>query len=59
MLIACCMTEITDPRKSTNRIYSLEALVLLIFSAVISGYDSIEDMVNSSGFRLKPPPSGG
>ena len=45
MIIDCCVTEITDPRNNTNKIYSLEALILLIFSSVISGYDSIAGMI--------------
>jgi len=45
MIIDCCVTQITDRRKDINKKYSLESLVLLIFSAVISGYESIEDII--------------
>ena len=45
MIIDCCITELADPRSNTNKVYSLDALILLIFSSVISGYDSIEGMI--------------
>lgn len=45
MIIDCCVTEITDQRSNTNKVYSVEALMLLIFSAAISGYDSIEGII--------------
>lgn len=38
MITARCIDEIDDPRSTINRIFSLEALVLVIFSSVISGY---------------------
>ena len=45
MTIDYCITEISDPRSNINKVYPLDALILLIFSAVISGYDSIEGML--------------
>jgi predicted transposase YbfD/YdcC len=47
-----CFGEIEDPRSHTNKIYSLEALLLIIFSAVISGYDSAEEMSEFATLKL-------
>lgn len=52
MIIARCIDEIDDPRSTINRIFSLEALVLVIFSSVISGYDSVEEMVDFTELKF-------
>lgn len=40
-----CMDHITDPRDEKNQVYSLGSLVLIVFSAVISGFDTIDTML--------------
>ncbi len=52
-MITDCLSEITDPRKNTNEVYSLESLVLIIFSSVISGYDTVEEMVEFTTLKLE------
>jgi len=52
MIINQCTDGISDPRSTTNQIYSLEALILIVFSSVISGYDAVEEMVNFAELKL-------
>lgn len=52
MIIEACINQITDPRGQKNQRYSLSSLVLIIFSSVISGYDSIDSMVEFTKLKL-------
>ncbi|WP_422382585.1 transposase family protein [Marinicellulosiphila megalodicopiae] len=44
MNISSCTAHITDSRQTKNQKYSLESLMLIIFSSVISGYDTPNSM---------------
>ena len=52
MIIDCSVIELSDPRNNKNRIYSLESLILIIFSSVISGYDSIDSMIEFTDLKI-------
>lgn len=52
MIIDKCIEALTDPRKKTNQRYSLSSLILIIFSSVISGYDSAEEMAEFARLKL-------
>jgi predicted transposase YbfD/YdcC len=43
---------VTDPRKDVNKKYSLESLIAIIFSSVISGYSAVEEMVKFAHMKL-------
>lgn len=43
--ISLCTAHILDPRNNKNQVYSLDSLLLIIFSSVISGYDTPDTMV--------------
>ena len=45
--------HVTDPRDTKNQKYSLSSLLLITFSAVISGYDSIDDMLEFARLKLE------
>ena len=45
MNISSCTAHITDSRQAKNQKYSLESLVLIVFSSVISGDDSPNSML--------------
>lgn len=42
----------TDPRNQKNQCYSLESLLLIVFASTISGYDSLEGMVEYAQLKL-------
>ncbi len=44
--------HITDPRQSKNQQYSLQSLMLIVFSSVISGYDTPDSMVEFAKLKL-------
>ncbi|MCH9691165.1 MAG: transposase family protein [Gammaproteobacteria bacterium] len=50
--LRACTQFINDPRNSKNQTYSLENLILIIFSAAISGYGIPRNM--SKFAELKP-----
>lgn len=52
MNVEACTKRITDPRKPKNRYYRLDSLIFLIFSAVISGYDTTESIVEFGRLKL-------
>ncbi len=52
MIIDTCTANLTDPRKKTNQRYTLNSLVLIIFSSVISGYDSAEEMAEFAKLKI-------
>lgn len=47
------LSVIEDPRSTKNRVYSTESLLLIIFSSVVSGYQSVEDMLAFADARLE------
>lgn len=53
MNIEDCTIHITDPRKLKNQKHSFESLLLIIFSSVISGYDTPDTMVEFSKLKFK------
>ena len=52
MIISTCTEHLTDPRKQKNQRYSLNSLVLIIFSSVISGYDSAEEISEFAKLKI-------
>ncbi len=52
MTIESCISIISDPRNDKNKYYALESLVLIIFSSVISGYDTIDGMVEYARLKI-------
>lgn len=53
MNLSACTSVTRDPRNKKNRLYPLDGLLLLIFSSVVSGYDSIDSMVEFGNTKLK------
>lgn len=45
MNISRCTAYISDPRNSKSQLYPLESLLMVIFSSVISGYDTPDTIV--------------
>lgn len=43
---------ITDPRQDKNKKYTLSSLMLIIFSSMVSGYDTPESMVEFAKLKL-------
>lgn len=52
MDLESCTIHITDPRKSKNLQYSLQSLMLIVFSSVISGYDTPSGMAEFAKIKL-------
>ena len=50
--LKACTKYIRDPRDEKNQNYSLESLILIIFSSVISGYDTPRGMSKFSELKL-------
>ncbi|HEY7773420.1 MAG TPA: ISAs1 family transposase [Marinagarivorans sp.] len=44
--------HVTDPRDAKNQKYSLSSLLLIVFSAAVSGYDSVDDIVEFAQRKL-------
>ncbi len=52
MNISACTASIRDPRQGINQKHSLESLLLIVFSSIISGYDSPNSMSNFAAMKL-------
>ena len=52
MNIKACTLHIEDPRGEKNRVYPLEGLLFLVFSSVLSGYDSVDSMIEFGRVKL-------
>ena len=52
MDIEACTLHIKDPRNEKNRVYSLDSLLFLVFSSVLSGYDSVDSIVEFGQLKL-------
>ncbi|WP_284285355.1 transposase family protein, partial [Marinibactrum halimedae] len=44
--------HVTDPRDTKNQKYSLSSLLLITFSAAVSGYDSVDDILEFAQCKL-------
>ena len=53
MNLELCVKAITDPRNTKNQRYSLESLLLIIFSSVVSGYDSPRSISKFAELKIK------
>lgn len=50
--LSVCASAIRDPRQPINQKHSLESLVLIVFSSIISGYDSPSSMSEFAAMKL-------
>jgi len=46
------LSILKDPRSTKNRVYSTESLLLIIFSSVVSGYHTVDDMLAFADAQL-------